>query len=183
MPLNQCLNGRGWRWGAEGKPFSGVEAKKKALLDGLAKLSPEVEDVGDVQPLAFDVEISKREDDKQYVFGWANVSMGEDGTTIVDSHNDTISLEELENAAYQFTLSYNDSSVGEMHEGDAKGRLIESFLVTPEKLEKMGLKKDALPLGWWVGMHVEDPELFAKVKSGEYRAFSIQGHAHRSQGE
>jgi hypothetical protein len=63
-----------------------------------------------------------------------------------------------------------------MHTSD----LIESFVVTPEKLEKMGLAPSALPHGWWVGFKVNDDEQWRMVKSGERTAFSIHGTGTRT---
>ena len=172
MPLLKSLNGRGWKYGPNGKSFTGKDAKRKALMAGLALAKSNNTSVD------IPVNIQKHDEDRQYVFGWANVS-SVDGELVVDSHNDTIALSELEDAAYAFALHFNDAAVGEMHKGTAKGKLIESFVVTPQKLEKMGLPEDALPHGWWLGLYVEDKELFEKVKKGEYLALSIQGVAQR----
>jgi hypothetical protein len=44
----------------------------------------------------------------------------------------------------------------------------------------MGLVSKTAPhVGWWVGFHLEDPALFAKVKAGDYTMFSIEGRAER----
>lgn len=118
---------------------------------------------------------TKTDDEKQMVFGWANIAIEKDGVQVVDAHADIIDLGDLESAAYEHVLEFR--ATGADHVGTVKGRLVESFMVTPEKLEAMGLAKDALPLGWWVGYKVDDPELFAKVKAGEYGMFSIQGTA------
>ena len=68
-----------------------------------------------------------------------------------------------------------------MHEGEAVGQMIESFMVTPDKLEAMGLPPDALPQGHWVGFHIPDSDVFAKIKDGTYGGFSIQGDAIREE--
>ena len=177
MPLLRCSGDRGWKYGPSGTCYTGKDAKKKALKQALAIGGGEMP-VEKTRPVDLPIKIARSEEDKQYVFGWANVSM-RDGELVVDSHNDTIDLSELENAAYEFALHFNDAAVGEMHKGDAKGKLIESFVVTPEKLRKMGVSEDAIQLGWWVGMYIEDKDLFAKVKDGEYLALSIQGQAVR----
>ena len=119
--------------------------------------------------------VRKVDEAQQNVFGWANVAIDVEGDQLVDLQEHMIDLDDLERAAYGFVVEYRES--GEMHEGEAVGTLIESLLVTPEKLEKMGLAKNALPLGWWVGFHFEDPEVFAKVRDGTYKMFSIQGRA------
>lgn len=120
-------------------------------------------------------EIAKVDAPKQQVFGWASVAVSTDGETIVDSHEHIIPPEELENAAYEFMLIYRD--LDENHTEAIQGYCIESLVVTPEKLEKMGLPADALPVGWWVGFWVPDPAVFEKVVSGKYSMFSIAGSA------
>lgn len=110
-------------------------------------------------------------------FGWANVSLSVDGQPVVDSHRDIIEPDVLEKAAYGYVLKFRDA--GQMHEGGSVGRLVESFMVTPQKLEAMGLAKDALPVGLWVGFKIDDADVWAKVKTGEYPMFSIQGKAVR----
>jgi len=37
-----------------------------------------------------------------------------------------------------------------------------------------------VPSGWWVGFKVQDPEVWAKVKTGERTGFSIHGHGRRT---
>jgi hypothetical protein len=124
-----------------------------------------------------DVPVAKYDDDRQMVFGWANVCITCKGEQLVDHHDEIIDPEDLESAAYDFNLSFRET--GEDHEGEAKGRLIESFFVTPEKLEKMGLAKNALPQAWWVGFKIDDPKAWERVKKGHHRMFSIQGVARR----
>lgn len=119
--------------------------------------------------------ILKIDTDRQYVFGWASVAVHKDGASIEDLQGDVIAPEDLEEAGYQFALHYRET--GEMHQGAPVGKLIESVVFTPEKLTAMGLAPDALPQAMWVGFHIEDPAIFAKVKTGEYSMFSIQGTA------
>ena len=126
-----------------------------------------------------DFEVRKLDEDKHLVFGWANIAVRKDGVQVLDTQQDLIDIEDLEAAAYRFNLAYRET--GEMHEGTAKGEMVESFVVTSEKLAKMGLPPDGLPLGWWVGFYVDDDEAFAKVKSGDYKMFSIQGSARREE--
>jgi hypothetical protein len=122
--------------------------------------------------------IAKQDGLKNLVFGWANVAIKPDGEQIVDFQEDMVDIADLEQAAYEFNLYYRGS--GEMHEGEeVVGHMIESFMVTPEKLSILGLSPDALPLGWWVGFHIPDDAVMEKVKSGQYKMFSIQGSAKR----
>jgi hypothetical protein len=129
--------------------------------------------------------ISKVDADKRQVFGWASVSaMG--GRPVLDLQGDIVPIEETEKAAYRYVLESRKG--GDMHARVAKAYdspkhtsdLIESFVVTPEKLSKMGLAPDALPIGWWVGFHVNDDAQWAMVKSGERTGFSIHGTGTRT---
>jgi hypothetical protein len=122
------------------------------------------------------VQVIKTDAKRQQVFGWASIAMS-DGELTVDSYGDIIEPEDLEDAAYEFVLRFRD--LNEKHEGPVQGQLIESLVVTPEKLAKMGLASDAMVMGWWVGFWVPDPVVFAKIESGEYTMFSIEGRALR----
>lgn len=116
-------------------------------------------------------------EDQRLCFGWANVALTADGAPVVDSHGDIIPAADLEKAAYNFNLTFRDA--GQMHSGGSVGRLVESFMATPEKLVHMGLAADALPVGLWVGFKIDDADVWAKVKDGTYPMFSIQGRAVR----
>jgi hypothetical protein len=121
------------------------------------------------------VVISKTDDDRQLAFGWAYVY--EDGGRVLDHSGEFIEKQDLEDAAYAFNLEYRDGD--ERHSEPVVAQLVESFVSTPEKLEKMGLDPDALPHGWWTGWRIPDPEVFMKVKDGEYAMLSIGGRARR----
>lgn len=120
---------------------------------------------------------AREQEDEQLVFGWANWSLDKDGQVPFDWHGDVKSPAELEQAAYNFVLKYR--ATGEQHQGDVKGHLVESMMFTKEKMDAMGIPEGILPQGWWVGFHIPDKEVFAKVKSGEYQMFSIEGKSKR----
>lgn len=119
--------------------------------------------------------IAKADPLKKQCFGWASVAMTVDGQPVVDGHQHIIEPNELEQAAYKFAMHYRDMDGG--HTDPVVGVLIESLVVTPEKLEAMGLASNAMPQGWWVGFQVTDDAVFKKVLSGEYAMFSIAGTA------
>lgn len=121
--------------------------------------------------------ITKSKDDEQLVFGWANIAIDTTGNFPIDWDGDFTDPSDLEKAAYSFVLKYRQT--GENHEGEAKGELVESVMFTKEKQEAMGIPEGVVPEGWWVGFHVPDAEVFAKIKSGEYQMFSVQGQAIR----
>jgi len=115
--------------------------------------------------------------DAGLVSGWASVAINADGTLPLDWQDDVISPQTLEKAAINFMLDYRGS--GEMHQGFEKGIIVESIVFTKEKQAILGIPEGTVPEGWFITVKVIDPEVFAKVKTGEYKMFSIQGKAKR----
>ncbi len=117
---------------------------------------------------------SKFDDEKQLAFGWAYVAE-DDGKPVVDHSGDFIdkaALPALEDAFYDYVLTSREAD--EMHENfENVAKLVESVVVTPEKLEAMGLQGNRT--GVWVGYKIADPDVWAKVKDGTYPGFSIRG--------
>jgi cation transport regulator ChaB len=116
---------------------------------------------------------------QRLVFGWASVAIHKDGVPVEDLQGDLIDPDDLEEAAYAFNLDFREANAE--HVGPVVGHLVESLVVTPAKLEAMGLSHDALPQGWWVGFHVPDDGAWARVAAGEYSMFSIEGTAQREE--
>ena len=124
-------------------------------------------------------EVKKSVDDKNQVFGWANVAEDEQGNLLEDYQGDSITSEELEKTAYDYVLKFRDA--GERHNPALrkKGKMIESIVFTKEKLQALGLPEDSLPCGWWVGFQITDDNTWEKIKKGEYNMFSIEGTGQR----
>ncbi len=127
------------------------------------------------------IHITKADNDKMQAFGWANVAIRVDGEVIQDWQDDIVEMAELENAAYNFVLHYR--SGGEMHKKSDVATLIESVVFTKEKMDAMGIPPETIPEAWWIGFQVNDPDVWEKVKDGEYQMFSIEGDAVREQVE
>lgn len=123
--------------------------------------------------------IHKSEDDKMLAFGWANVAITSDGEQIKDLQEDIVDPDVLESAAYNFVEFYREG--GEMHERGGCAVLIESIMFTKEKMAVMGIPEGTLPEAWWIGFKVTDPDVWEKVKTGEYPMFSIEGEAVREE--
>lgn len=125
-------------------------------------------------------QISKVDEEKQMVFGWAQVVKRTDGSIVYDRQGDFIDdVSHLENAAYDFVV--NSRTGGEMHVRKGVSTMIESFVSTPEKLEAMGLPSDALPQGWWCGWKVTDQEVWKGIREGKYPMMSVHGWGIREQ--
>ena len=120
---------------------------------------------------------AKADDDKQLVSGWASVSVNADGSLPLDWQDDTIPPCVLEKAAIEFMCDYQESGVG--HKGDSVGTVVESIVFTKEKQEAMGIPEGIVPEGWFITVKIHDSEVFAKVKDGTYKMFSIQGQCKR----
>lgn len=120
--------------------------------------------------------IEKVDEDRHVAFGWAYVSE-RDGKQVVDHSDEFIAKADLEDAAYLFNMEFR--AADEVHTDPVVGQLVESFVSTPEKLQKMGLAPDALPTGWWTGWYVPDDAIFAKIKDGTYSMLSIGGAARK----
>jgi Putative phage serine protease XkdF len=129
--------------------------------------------------------IQKVNSERQNVFGWASVGyLPEKGMTgrykeYEDWQGDILkSVEDIEDAAYDFTLNSRDSGTEHIGKG-GKGTLIESFVSTPEKWDAMGIPHGVLPVAWWTGFHISDPDAWGGVKSGRFKMFSVQGQGRR----
>ena len=124
-------------------------------------------------------QITKADEEKRLVFGWALVSATKDGEQIIDHQGDIVDQDELEEGAYEYVLNFRDA--GEEHIGSLrkKARMVESVVFTEEKLEAMGIPQGTVPYGWWIGFYVDDDTTWEKIKDGTYKMFSIEGRAIR----
>lgn len=120
--------------------------------------------------------------ERQNVFGWASVGYLPDNggyREYVDWQGDILkSVDDIEDAAYDFTLNSRDQGTEHVGKG-GKGSLIESFVSTPEKWAAMGIPAGVLPIAWWTGFHISDPQAWDGVKKGRFRMFSVQGNGRR----
>lgn len=128
--------------------------------------------------------IQKIAPERQNVFGWASVGYLPDNELgsykeYVDWQGDILRhVDDIENAAYDFTLHSRDQGTEHIGRG-GKGSLIESFVSTPEKWDAMGIPHGVLPIAWWTGFHISDPVTWDGVKKGRYKMFSVQGKGGR----
>lgn len=127
--------------------------------------------------------ISKVDESRRLAFGWAYIAEN-DGNVVIDKQGDFVDdPRELEEAAYRFVDKAR--AAGEMHMRDGEapvqvGHMVESFVTTPDKIVKMGLDPDGVPVGWWVGFRVEDERVWDRVMDGTYGAFSVHGTGRRT---
>jgi Putative phage serine protease XkdF len=117
-------------------------------------------------------EVKKAEPEKQLIFGWASVAKQGD-EYVVDYQGDIIPVSELENAAFEYMKSSRKH--GLLHRAITDAQLVVSFLTTPDIMKAFGLTQKDGTIGWIVGYHVADPELWAAHKRGDLPEFSISG--------
>lgn len=132
------------------------------------------------QDMVLKGEFAKLDDERQIAFGWAYVV--KIGDEIVLDHSgdfiDEAALSHLEDSIYKYVLE--SRAADEMHQRfGGVGKLVESIILTPDKMEKMGVQSDTV--GWWCGMRIESNEVWAKIKDGTYGSFSIRGVGRREE--
>lgn len=127
--------------------------------------------------LFFTVNKSASNIEKGLVSGWANVAKNADGSIPLDWQGDVIDPDVLEDAAIEFMKNYQESGVN--HEGEAKGTVVESIVLTKDKQVALGIPENTVPEGWFITVQLHDDEVIEKVKNGEFRMFSIQGTGER----
>lgn len=120
----------------------------------------------------FKGEITKRDDEQQMVWGWAYVT-DMNGQTVVDYSGESADWEEVQKAAHGFMLESREGDV--MHVSPVAGHIVDSLFFSPEIQKALGI--DLGKIGWFIGYHVEDPEIWQDVKAGKFQAFSIAGTA------
>ena len=92
----------------------------------------------------------------------------------------------MERAFYDYVQESREGDA--MHDQKPASTLVESFVVTPEKLDMLlkalghsGAPPDFKGVAAWVGYKVHRDDVWKRVKSGELAAFSIEGTAEREE--
>lgn len=125
------------------------------------------------------VEFTKVDATGKVVAGWASVVTNSDGTPFEDHQGDIIAIDELKKAAHRFV---SDARVAKaMHAGNPVGEVVESVIIDDTFAKNLGISDGKR--GWWVVMKINDPDIQARVRSGELRAFSIGGKGRRTPSE
>jgi uncharacterized protein YndB with AHSA1/START domain len=135
------------------------------------------------ETVTFTGEVSKFDDEKRLVFGWAYVTHDAEGVQVVDKSGEFVSdPEELEMASYKFMANSRVSE--DWHgktvtkdDGTGVGTVVESVFFSPEKCEAMGIPEGVMPTGWWIGVKVHKDDVWDAIKAKERSMFSVHGAA------
>lgn len=127
----------------------------------------------DVGAISFSGPIHKLAPDQQVFWAWLSIAELPNGEPLVDLQGHIIPVEELEKAADAFMRDYRISD--ERHRMSRTGTVIGSIVTTREVQKILGVPPGTQPVGWLVKVYVDDVEVWAKVKSGEYAMMSIGG--------
>jgi hypothetical protein len=117
------------------------------------------------------VEILKQDDEEHLITGVAMAA------NRVDLQTDYIEPGEIKKTMIAFMERYQQFGLDHKCECD-QVRLVECWQAREPFVEE-GSEYQVQKGDWVVTVHVLDDELWQRVKSGEYRGFSIEGYAHR----
>lgn len=120
-------------------------------------------------------EVLKLDSERRIAWGWASVSTV-NGKLVTDTQGDVITPTELGKMADKFMASARMAKA--MHEGDQIGEVLHSFPLTNELAKAFGMETDRE--GWIIGMKINDDSVWEKMKSGDFKGFSIGGKAKRT---
>lgn len=117
-------------------------------------------------------------DEQRIAYMWANVSEQANGTgwdILWDLEEQSVFEEDMEKMAHGFMKDYRVAD--QRHDYRKVGTVLHSMPMTKELQKQLGIPPGKTHVGWLVGVYVEDDDVWAKVKSGEYAMASIGGDA------
>lgn len=120
------------------------------------------------------VPIVKSDEELRVVYGWASV-IEQNGETVIDRQGDSIAPQTLVKAAHAFMQESRRSK--EMHRGTSIGEVVESIVLTKDVQKTLGVTLDKV--GWYIAIKINNEDVWNKIQTGAYRAFSIGGRAKR----
>lgn len=118
--------------------------------------------------------------ERRLVYGWAALTRW-NGAPYFDSEGDWIDADSLQDAVVKFMKG--DRTAGVLHARDSSGRpvrvgrVVEALVVDDEKLRAMfgDVELPDSPRGLFVGVQVENDEVWRQIKNGLLQGFSISG--------
>jgi len=153
------------------KRMAGIESEDDEVSEIDGAIERVVRTVMDsVLAKSFTIEADVVKAEQQIAYGWASV-VSIDGKELVDKQGHVITSAEMEKMANNFMMSQRVAK--EMHTGGSVGEVIHSMPITKQLMETLNLKGDTE--GWLIGVKINDPDVWKRVKDGTLKAFSIGG--------
>ena len=104
----------------------------------------------------------KQHEEQQIVFGEVYAP------NVPDSHGDFMLAEDIQKMAHQFVRSLKVRKVDINHKNEPiDAAIVESFIAVEDD-------KTFIPGSWVVGVKVNDPKIWRKIKNGELNGFSFE---------
>lgn len=128
------------------------------------------------------VPVSKIDEERRLVGGWAYVAKTADGEQVVDHSGDFIDDESWPELVEAFIAYGLESRSGDdMHAVFGVAKLAELFVSDEERWEQLGVPAGMLPKGVFVSFRIDDEhdDVWDAVKSGDRKALSIVGRGWR----
>jgi hypothetical protein len=108
------------------------------------------------------------------VTGWAALSTDDDGNPVFDGYGHYIPIYELEKAVHEaFVTTSGKGVVGDMHERQGVGDLVETFVVDDAKRAALGFGEGRQ--GWAVTAAIRDATSLRDVLDGRKLELSLRG--------
>ncbi|MGI4260864.1 XkdF-like putative serine protease domain-containing protein [Klebsiella pneumoniae] len=125
------------------------------------------------------VKVLKASQDQPLVYGWGSIckQRNADGemADYWDTDNELYPEDVTEGAWRDFMLNSRHMDV--QHDEKPMGRVVYAFPMLSDIAKSFGVFDALDRTGVLVGVQVDDPEILAKFRSGEYAGFSIGGSA------
>jgi hypothetical protein len=126
------------------------------------------------------LQIAKADRKSRTITGWAAVVTRDDGSQVIDSDDHVLPVEVLKRGVQDaFAEGGGTGRVDVNHKQDGTENtadLVESFVVTKANRKALGLG-DSGREGWIATIRVDDPEIIARIESGELTELSLSGEA------
>lgn len=117
------------------------------------------------------VSIKKSDAVKQIVYGEVYIPM------IPDSDGDIMTAENIELTSHKFMKALRNKQIDVNHDlSKVDATVVETFIARPGD-------KEFIEGSWVVGVHIEDPDVWASVEKGELNGFSMYGTGYSTQSE
>lgn len=107
-----------------------------------------------------------------------HIVMGEVYAPTPDSVGDYMSREDIQKAAHKFMKDLRLDQVDSQHDN----RLVKGAHIVESFIARKG-DPNFIEGAWVVAMHIDNPDMWAKIKKGEINGFSLEAMATTTKGE